>query len=80
MLVYKIKDETLFMNYQPILLLPAISKICVNNKQLYYAQYGFRSKQAIEYAAIQLVDRLILEMNQMNKPVSITLYIEGVWV
>jgi len=83
--IFKKDDETLFTNYRPISLLPSISKIFekVIFKQLYFffqeknlfysAQYGFREKHSTEHAALELVDRLTLDMDKMNTPISIFL-------
>lgn len=83
--IYKKDDETLFTNYRPISLLPAISKIFekvifkqlyafFHEKKLFYnAQYGFRTEHSTEFAALELVDRVIVEMDKMNTPISIFL-------
>ncbi len=83
--VYKKEDDTLFTNYRPISLLPTISKIFENlflssyiiffldKKLLYNAQYGFRTDHSTEYASLELVDRIIVEMDKMNTPVNIFL-------
>ncbi len=83
MLAYKKDDESLFTNYRPISLLPTISTIFekVIFKQLYQffqdkellynAQYGFRTEHSTEYAALELVDRVISQMDQMNTPINI---------
>ena len=83
--IYKKDDETQFTNYRPISLLPTISKIFekiifkqlyeffFDNKLLYNSQYGFREGHSTEYAALELVDRITLEMDNMNTPVNIFL-------
>lgn len=83
--VYKKDDETLFTNYRPISLLPSISKIFekvifrqlydyFQEKKLFHnAQYGFREEHSTELAALELVDRLTIEMDKMNTPISIFL-------
>ncbi len=83
--IYKKDDETQFTNYRPISLLPVISKIFekiifkqlyqffLDNKLLYNSQYGFREGHSTEYAALELVDRITLEMDSMNTPVNIFL-------
>jgi len=83
--LHKKDDETLLNNYRPISLLPAISKIFekvifkqiyhfFQEKKLFYnAQYGFRSEHSTEYAALELVDRVIMEMDKMNTPINIFL-------
>ena len=69
--LYKKDDEQLFNNYRPISLLPAISKIFekimfnqlfaffTKNGLFFSSQYGFRSEHSTEFAAIELVDRII---------------------
>ncbi len=58
-------EETLFTNYRPISLLPAISKIFEEvifkqlynffqeKKLLYNAQYGFRTQHSTQLAALE---------------------------
>ncbi len=84
-LIFKKDDETQFTNYRPISLLPTISKICektifkqlykffLDNKLLYDSQYGFREGHSTEYATLELVDRITLEMDNKNTPISIFL-------
>jgi hypothetical protein len=83
--IYKKEDETLFTNYRPISLLPAISKVFekvmsqqiykfFHDKKLFYcAQYGFRSEHSTEFAALEFVDRVIVDMDQMETPIGIFL-------
>ncbi len=65
--------------------MPALSKISekVNFKQiyqfvhdktaLYNAQYGFRTDHSTEFATLELIDRVILEMDKNNTPLNIFL-------
>ncbi len=67
---------SLFTNYRPISLLHAISNIFENviflqiynffkKKQLLYcAQYGFRTEHSTECASLELVDKIILNMDK----------------
>ena len=83
--IYKKDDETLFTNYRPISLLPAISKIFekvifnqlyeffVQQKLFYNAQYGFRTEHSTEYAALELVDRVMCEMDKNYTPINVYL-------
>ncbi len=44
------------------------------DKMLFYnAQYDFRSEHSTEFAALDLVDRIMIEMDKMNTPVNIFL-------
>ncbi len=82
-LKFKKDDETQFTNYKPISPLNAISKIfervifkqlynyLFDNKLLYASQYGCRLGHSTEYATLELVDRITLEMDNMNTPISI---------
>ncbi len=66
--LHKKDEETLFRNYRPISLLPALSKIFekvifkqlyqfFQEKQLLYnAQYGFRTDHSTEFATLELID------------------------
>ncbi len=41
------------------------------DKKLFYnAQYGFRSEHSTEFATLDLVDRIMIEMDKMNTPVN----------
>ncbi len=83
--IYKKDNKTCFTNYRPISLLPAVSKIFEktiftqiyqffhDNKLLYNAQYVFRTEHSTEYAALELVDRIMTEMDKSNTPVIIFL-------
>ncbi len=81
--IYKKDDETLFTNYRPISLLPAISKIFekvlfqqiyeyFQEKKLFYnSQYGFRTGHSPEFAAMELVDKIITYMDKNDTPIGI---------
>ncbi len=83
--IYKKDDETMFTNYRPISLLPSLSKIFekvifkqlynfFKEKNLFYnAQYGFRDGHSTELAALELVDRITIDMDKMNTPISVFL-------
>ena len=72
-------------NYRPISLLPAISKIFEKalhiqiseyfeiNNLLYPSQYGFKKLHSCEYAALELIDRVIDMIDKDNTPFSLFL-------
>jgi len=80
--LYKKDNEMLLTNYRPISLLPAISKVLErimfnqlydffqNNNLFYASQYGFRKKHSTEMAALELVDRIIHEIDTGNIPIA----------
>ncbi len=82
---HKKENENLSTNYRPISLLPVISKIFEKviynqiynffqkQKLFYSAQYGFRTEHSTEFAALELVDRLMLEMDKKNTSINIFL-------
>ncbi len=83
--IHKNEDETLLTNYRPISLLPAISKIFEKvifkqlyqffqeKKMFYNAQYGFRTELSTEFASLELIDRVIVEMDKKHTPINIFL-------
>ena len=83
--IYKKGDPQLFENYRPISLLPTISKVLekIIHKQLssffeeygllFPNQYGFRPKHSTEYAALELIDRIINKMDLNEIPIDIFL-------
>ena len=72
-------------NYRPISLLPTISKIVEKillkqlythfqtNNLLFPHQYGFRKQRSTEHAALEFVDRLLIDIDQNKTPISIFL-------
>ncbi len=40
---------------------------------MYNAQFGFRTDHSTEYASLELIDKIIVEMDKMNTPVNIFL-------
>ena len=83
--LFKKENDALFTNYRPISLLPAISKIFEKaiynqlynyfqtNKLFYSSQYGFRAGHSTELAALELVDRVIHDMDNGKIPINIFL-------
>ena len=83
--LHKKDDEKVLDNYRPISLLPAISKIFERiifnqvftyfskNNLFYPNQYGFRTGHSTEFAALEVIDRIILDMDQGEIPLTIFL-------
>ena len=83
--LFKKDDPKLLNNYRPISLLPTISKVIEKiiftqlstyfneNKLIFDNQYGFRPKHSTEYAALELVDRIITHMDNKEVPINIFL-------
>jgi len=81
--VYKKGDKNSIENYRPISILSAISKviekaICqqINqhfkvNKLYYNSQYGFRESHSTELATLEVIDRIILDLDQGSLPLNI---------
>ena len=90
--IYKKGDPQLFENYRPISLLPTISKVLekIIHKQLssYFEeyglffpnQYGLRPKHSTEYAALELIDRIINKMDLNEIPIDIFLDLSKAFV
>ena len=83
--IFKKDDPTLFKNYRPISLLPTIAKVIEkiffsqlssyfnDTKLLFDNQYGFRPNHSTEYAALELVDRIVMQMDKNDVPINIFL-------
>ena len=83
--LFKKGDPEQIDNYRPISILPAISKIIENtifiqlyeyfntNDLLYKSQYGFRPKHSAELAALEIVDKIIYQMDNSETPISVLL-------
>ena len=81
--ILKKGDKSLMENYRPISILPALSKIFekvlhsqlheyFENNNLYFSsQYGFRERHSTELAALELIDRITLAMDQNETPINI---------
>jgi endonuclease/exonuclease/phosphatase family metal-dependent hydrolase/ABC-type dipeptide/oligopeptide/nickel transport system ATPase component len=77
--IYKVE------NYRPISLLPSVSKVFERvihdqlfqyfnfQKHFYSSQYGFRQQHSTEFAAMELIDHIITEMDRNGLPLSIFL-------
>ena len=83
--LFKKGDPEQIDNYRPISILPAISKIIEKtifiqlyeyfntNDLLYKSQYGFRPKHSAELAALEIVDKIIYQMDNSETPISVFL-------
>ena len=81
--LYKKNEKYLLSNYRPVSILSSVSKVIerIMHNQIYEhfdklkifypSQYGFRSKHSTEYAAMELVERIIDEMDKNNVPINI---------
>ena len=81
--LFKKGDNTIFYNYRPISILPAISKVFervifdqlpeyFHTRELYYSsQYGFRKKHSTELATLEIIDIIIQEMDKHLTPINI---------
>ena len=81
--LYKKNEKNLFCNYRPVSILSSVSKVfekIMHNQIyehfeklniLYPNQYGFRKNHSTEYAAMELVERIINEMDKNNMPINI---------
>ena len=81
------KNDSLHIinNYRPISLLPVISKVfemvVYNQLYAYFVehnyfsenQYGFRKLHSTEYAVLEIVDRVNLELDKGNRPLALYL-------
>ena len=84
--IYKKGEETLFCNYRPISILLTISKLIKTiiydqldsflkrYKLMYDSQYGFRKEHSTEFAALELIDRILTRMD--NKEIPINIYLD----
>lgn len=83
--IYKGNDSSHPQNYRPISILPTISKVFeklmhqqINNyftshNLLNNKQYGFRDKHSTEFSAIELVDKILHQLDVGNAPLNIYL-------
>ena len=83
--LFKKDDPTLLENHRPISLLSTIAKVMEKiiftqlssyfneHKLIFDNQYGFRPKHSTEYAALELVDRIITQMDKKETPINIFL-------
>ena len=81
--LYKKDNKYDFNNYRPISILPSLSKVFEkiihkqisdyfeSNKLFYVSQYGFRRRHSTELATIELVDKILIEMDKGEIPLTI---------
>ena len=81
--LFKEKEKNLLCNYRPVSVLSSVSKVfekIMHNQIyehfnslniLYPNQYGFRKNHSTEYAAMELVERIIREMDKNSTPINI---------
>ena len=84
--VFKKDDVTLLDNYRPISLLTSISKLFekvvftqlydyFHKNQLFYSsQYGFRKLHSTEFAALELTDRILKDID--DRDVSLAIFMD----
>ena len=81
--LYKKDENYLMNNYRPISILPSVSKVFervmhnqiyqyfTSNSLFYKSQYGFRKGHSTEFAALELIDRITIEMDKNKLPINI---------
>ena len=81
--IFKKDVNTIFDNYRPISILPAISKVFerivfnqlygyfTKYKLLYFSQHGFRKLHSTETASIEFIDRIFQHLDKGKLPLSI---------
>ena len=84
--LYKKGDVCIVDNYRPLSLLPSISKLFekivfnqlfqyfTKNRLFHNNQYGFRQEHSTEFAALELTDRVLFDID--NKKVSIAIFMD----
>ena len=81
--LHKKESTTLMDNYRPVSLLTAFSKVIKkvvyiqmtkylkDNSLLYVSQYGFRGEHSTELAALELVDRIYIDLDKKRSPIAV---------
>ena len=80
--IYKKGDKQIITNYRPISVIPVISKFFetviheqlseyfVTNNLFSPQQYGFRKNSSTELAALELLDRLLIQLDSLKIPIN----------
>ena len=80
--IYEKGDKQIITNYRPISVLPVISKnfetviheqlseYFVTNNLFSPQQYGFRKNSSTELAALELKDRLLIQLDRRKIPIN----------
>ena len=83
--IFKKDSKKEFQNYRPISVLPVISKIFesvihdqlneyfINNKLFCAQQFGFMKNASTELASLELIDRLLNQLNDHKIPINLHL-------
>ena len=83
--LHKKDDLTSISNYRPISILPSISKIFervmfnqlysyfIENDLLYSSQYDSRKGHSTEFAVLEIIDRIILDLDKGETPINVYL-------
>ena len=81
--LYKKDDRCIVGNYRPVSLLNALSKVFEraaynqlskyfsDNNLFYKHQYGFREQHSTEQASLELIDRVLFDLDKKKNPVVI---------
>ena len=81
--LHKKGENCLFDNYRPVSILPSVSKVFERlmhdqiynyfqiNKIFFESEYAFRPNHSTEFSTLELIDRIIFEMDKNNTPLSI---------
>jgi hypothetical protein len=83
--LHKKNDERLLENYRPVSILSSVSKVFersmynqiykyfTDNNLFYQSQHGFRQHHSTEFAAIELINKILKEMDNNEIPINIYL-------
>ena len=81
--IFKKDDNTLFDNFRPISILPALSKIFervaynqlydyfIRHKLFYFSQHGFRKLHSTETAALEFIDKITNHLDNGKLPIAL---------